>query len=97
MAWRRWIWGRDRVSPSNGDGILTLIVWTDNHKPLRELGMLAFAVTSTVERRLERGNRCEGKMWLPWEGDFKDVPSLERLPVTEYLRHASRVCEQFEA
>ena len=69
---------------------------TDNHKPLRELGMLAFAVTSTLERRLERGSGCEGKMWLPWEGGYKDVPSLERLPVTEYLRHLNRVCDQPE-
>ena len=69
---------------------------TDNHKPLRELGMLAFAVISTLERRLGRGSRSEGKMWLPWVAKYKDVPSLERIPVTEYLRHASRVCDQFE-
>ena len=74
----------------------TLIVVTDNHKPLRELGMLAFAVTSTLERRLGRGSRCGVKMWLPWEGEYKNVPSLERLPVTEYLRHANRVCDQIK-
>ena len=68
----------------------------DNHKPLRELGILAFAVTSTLERRLGRGSRSENKMWLPWVGEYKDVPSLERLPVTEYLRHANRVCDQLE-
>lgn len=71
---------------------------TDNHKPLRELGMLAFAVTSTLERRLGRGSGCEDKMWLPWEGGYKDVPSLERLPVTEYLflKHLNRVSDQSE-
>lgn len=69
---------------------------TDNHKPLRELAMLAFAVTSTLERRLGHGSGSEGKMWLPWEGGYKDVPSLERLPVTEYLRHSNRVCDQIE-
>ena len=69
---------------------------TDDHKPLRELGTLAFAVTNTLERRLGRGSRCEGKIWLPWEGKFKDVPSLERLPVTEYLRHVNRVRDQPE-
>ncbi len=66
---------------------------TDAHKPLRELGLLAFAVTSTLERRLGRGSRCEGKMWLPWEGEYKDVSSQERLPVLEYLRHSNRVCD----
>lgn len=69
---------------------------TDNHKPLRELGMLAFAVTSTLERRLGRESGCKDKMWLPWEGGYKDVPSLERLPVTEYLRHSNRVRDQTE-
>lgn len=69
---------------------------TDNHKPLRELAMLAFAVTCTLERRLGRGIGCEGKMWLPWDGGYKCVPSLERLPVIEYLRHSNRVCDQTE-
>ena len=68
-----------------------LILGEDDHKPLRELGTMAFAVTNTLERRLGRGHRCESKMWLPWEGEYKNVPSQERLPVTEYLRHASRV------
>lgn len=69
----------------------------NNHKPLRELGMLAFAVTSTLERRLERGSGCEGKMWLPWLSGYKDVPSLERLPVTEYLRHSNRMTPSLDA
>ncbi|KAL9077433.1 MAG: hypothetical protein Q9161_000278 [Pseudevernia consocians] len=69
----------------------------NNHKPLRELGMLAFAVTSTLERRLGRGSGCEGKMWLPWEGGYKDVPSVERLPVTEYLRHSSVMTPPLDA
>lgn len=68
----------------------------DNHKALRELGILAFAVTCTFERRLGRGSGCEAKMWLPWEGGYKDVPSLERLPVTDYLGHSDRVLHQPE-
>ena len=52
---------------------------------------MAFAVASTLERRLGRGNGREGRMWLPWEGRYKDSSSLERLPVTEYLSHANRV------
>ena len=68
----------------------------DNHKPLRELGVLAFAVISALERRLGRGRECESKIWLPWEGGYKEIPSMERLPVTEYLMHSNRVCDQTE-
>ena len=59
--------------------------------------MLAFAVTSTLERRLGRGSGCGGKIWLPWEGDYRNVPSQERLPVNEYLKDSNRVCDKSES
>lgn len=46
---------------------------------------MAFAVMSSLERRLGRGNGFESKMWLPWDGAHQNVSNVERPPLNEYL------------
>ncbi len=53
---------------------------------------MAFAVMSTLERRLGRGNGLEAKMWLPWEGSYQEVSTVERPSLDEYLTQCDSVC-----
>lgn len=59
------------------------------HKPLRELTTMAKAVLSTAEKRLDRGRISSGKIFLPWENDFRDVDNTERPPLQDYRREKS--------
>ena len=50
---------------------------------------MAFAVTSTLERRIKRYNPFENKVppdeiYLPWEGQHKAVSCVERPSIQEY-------------
>ena len=58
---------------------------------------MAFAVTSTVERRLSRTTHQNHgastgsgpipvKVYLPWEKRYREVSEEERPPVCEYLK-----------
>lgn len=60
------------------------------HKPLRELTTMAKAILGTAEKRLDRGKLSTGKMFLPWENDFREVDATERPPLQEYRCGPSR-------
>lgn len=67
------------------------------HKPLRELTTMAKAVLSTAEKRLDRGKLSTGRMFLPWENDFRAVDTTERPPVEEYRRRSAMTSPSPEA
>lgn len=54
------------------------------HKPLRELTTMAKAILGTAESRLNRGYSSTGKMYIPWENDYREVDSTERPPLRDY-------------
>lgn len=59
------------------------------HKPLRELTTMAKAVLGTAEKRLDRGKLSNGRMFLPWENDYREVDTTERPPLRQYMNDRS--------
>jgi glucosyl-3-phosphoglycerate synthase len=75
------------------DGLAEAHVGTrqNRHQPLRDLGAMAFAVLSAVERRIARdgGAPVAAGLVQPWEdGAVRDVPVAERPPLNDVLAAA---------
>lgn len=62
---------------------------------------MAFAVTSALERRLDRtagvAKSLHDKIYLPWEGTHQTISVVERPPVQEYLEVSFKLCDKFTA
>jgi glucosyl-3-phosphoglycerate synthase len=68
----------------------------NRHQPLRELGAMAFAVLSAVERRVRPGDGAvPAGLVMPWrDGAIRDVPVLERPPLAQIGRGRPRAFAQ---
>ncbi len=76
------------------DGLAEAHVGTrqNRHQPLRDLGAMAFAVLTAVERRIARdgGPPVAAGLVQPWDdGAIRDVPVTERPPLSEILAPAA--------
>jgi glucosyl-3-phosphoglycerate synthase len=76
------------------DGLAEAHVGTrqNRHQPLRDLGAMAFAVLTAVERRIARDGAPPVAAGLvqPWDdGAIRDVPVTERPPLSEVLAPAA--------